>query len=136
MDQSSHPKIEAPLMFNVTLYFINHMSSMVSMIFELPAGLYPEKERTLALIQEAQKEGLKTLKIKSKDLTWRLPHANEFILHSTGGAVTHAFGGKYQEPYTVKVDLAEDISPISAQNAEDISNAINKEAVVHNQPKA
>ena len=99
-----HPKIEVAARFNVDLFFINNHGTMIQMVFNLPPGVYPAKENTVKLLVDAQKDALAALKVKTLDLSWRIPTANEFIKFSSGGKQLHAWGSKYQEPYTVEFD--------------------------------
>jgi hypothetical protein len=101
---TQHPKIEVAARFNVDLFFINSQGTMVQMVFNLPPGVYPSKEYTVKLLTDAQKDAIRALRVKTMDLSWRLPTANEFIKFSSGGNQPHAWGSKYQEPYTVEFD--------------------------------
>ena len=98
--------VEAPVVFGATLFFINGQGQVTSMAFTTPPGLYPSPEYTVKLVQEAQREGIKALKLKSQDLSWRLPTPTEFVRFTSGNQLLQA-NSKYSEPYSIKLETEE-----------------------------
>lgn len=94
--------VEAPILFQATLVFVNHQGQATTMSFACPPGLYPNPEYIVTLVKEAQREGLKALKLQSKDLSWRLPSPTEFVRITSQNPNLQA-QSKYAEPFTVKL---------------------------------
>lgn len=95
--------IEAAVIFNASLIFTNYQGQFTTMGFACPPGLYPNPEYVVDLVTEAQREGLKALKMQTNDLSWRLPTPTEFVRFTSGNPHLQA-QSKYAEPYSVKLE--------------------------------
>ena len=98
--------LEVPATFSTTLYFINHSGEGTAMDFALPPGVYPNPRWLEKLITEACRNALKTLKLSTKDLSWRKPTPTEFMKMTAGPtAAKYTFNTKWIEPYTNNMDI-------------------------------
>lgn len=118
-----HPRIEAPVIWACRMFLVNNQGNFVEMTMDYSPGVYPHKPFAVPTVEDAFKQALKALKLKTKDLTWRVPTANEFVTFTSSGKVTHAFASKYQEPYTVTLEL------LDGTEANGLGNNIQQEGV-------
>lgn len=103
----SLPELEAPLLFSVALLFINHQKDVRAISFNCPPGVYPNPEWAPSLVKEASREGLRALKLETKDLSWRAPTPTEFVQISTRNPNAQA-SLKYKEPFSVSLEVDEE----------------------------
>lgn len=96
--------IEVPVLFTASIVLINHQGQVTRMGFSLPPGLYPNPDYLVKLVKEATRESIKALKLQSNDLSWRLPTPTEFVRITSGNNTINA-KKKYQEPYSVKLEV-------------------------------
>ena len=98
--------LEAPITFAVTLWFTNHTGEMTKMEFNLPGGVYPNARWLEKLIKQASRGALKSLKMSTKDLSWRIPTPAEFFKVTAGPqAKDYMPKAKWQEPYSNPMDV-------------------------------
>lgn len=100
-------RIEAPVLFQASLIFVNHQGQATQLGFACPPGLYPDPDIIVELIKEAQREGLKALKLQTKDLSWRVPTPTEFVRITSGNPMLQA-QKEYAEPFSVKLEKEND----------------------------
>jgi len=99
-------ELEVPATFHTVLLFTNHSGEFTKMEFALPPGVYPNPTWMPKLIEEAHRNALKTLKLSTKDLSWRKPTTQEFLAVTAGPqAKNYSVNIKWAEPYASKMDL-------------------------------
>lgn len=94
-------ELEIPATFRTQLVFINHAGQYTTVEFGLPPGVYPNPQWMPKLLEGAYRNSLKTLKISTKDLSWRKPTPLEFVRATAGGQPVKV-ETKYAEPYESK----------------------------------
>lgn len=113
--------LELPATFSTTLYFINHNGEMTKMEFALPPGVYPNPRWLEKLIQQATRGALKTLKMSTKDLSWRVPSTFEFFRVTAGPqAANYNVLPKWQAAYSNPMDI--NVPEVEAPESDDNSN--------------
>jgi len=104
------PSIEGNMLFSVALLFVNFKKEVRAISFNCPPGVYPNPDWAPTLIAEATREGLRALKLETKDLSWRMPTPTEFVQISTRNPHAQA-ALKYAEPYTVQLEVDKEETP-------------------------
>jgi hypothetical protein len=104
------PEVEGNFLFSVALLFINHSKEVRAISFNCPPGVYPNPEWAPTLIAEASREGLRALKLETKDLSWRKPTPTEFVQISTRNPKAQA-KLKYAEPFSVQLEVDKEETP-------------------------
>jgi len=103
-------QLEIPALFVLQLFFINHSGEGTKMEFSLPPGVYPNARWLETLVKDATRNALKTLKLSTKDLSWRKPTPAEFLRMTAGPASEgYKVESKWLEPYSnpMEIDLPE-----------------------------
>lgn len=108
--------VEVAAVFGATLFFVNGQGQATSMAFSTPPGLYPNPTWVVKLLEEAQREGLKALKLQTKDLSWRLPTPTEFVRMTSGNQVIQA-NSKYSDAYSVNLELEKETPTTNDNNS-------------------
>jgi len=80
----NHVVLEVPALFRCILFFINHKKEFTSVEFTLPPGIYPNPKWLEKAIDDAYRNSLKTLKLSTKELSWRKGSTHEFITATAG----------------------------------------------------
>lgn len=101
-----HVELELPALFSCQVFFINGRGEMLAASFNLPPGVYPNKDWVEKLVRKEYNKCLKDLKLNTKDLSWRKPTPHEFVKATAGGAPVTVVK-EWKEPFTVKFSDAE-----------------------------
>jgi hypothetical protein len=102
-------KLEVAAMFQAQLLFVDNKGNRSAMAFMAPPGIYPGRWLQ-TLVEEAQREGIKALKLKTSDLSWRLPTPKEFCEITANGQIPNNLNLSWQPAFSVKLDI-EDEAP-------------------------
>lgn len=97
-------KLEVAALVQIQLLFIDKQGNTSRLAFMAPPGLYPGTWLP-TLVEEAQREALKALKLKTNDLTWRIPTPAEFCRITANDQVPNNLNLYWQPAYSVKLDL-------------------------------
>lgn len=102
-------ELENAVLFTATLIFVNNSNQATRMGFACPPGLYPNPENIVKLVEEAQREALRALKLQTQDLSWRLPTPTEFV-RITSGNQNMLAAPKYKEAFSVKLEMEQEVT--------------------------
>lgn len=105
MSDDKH-KLEIAAKFFCNLVFVNHQKQFTEMQFSMPPGVHPHPDWLPELLNECYREGVKALKLQTKDLSWRRPSISEFLEYTTGERVDpNKFHMKWVEPYGAGLEM-------------------------------
>lgn len=96
-------RVEAPVLFQTNLVFVNGQGETNVMLFSCPPGLWPNPKYIVDLITATQQDALTALKLQTKDLTWRLPTPTEFVRITANNPTLHA-EKEWSAPFSVELE--------------------------------